>query len=291
MSNTVRGKIVNVIMVSIGCIAFAAGIALFLDPNRLAPGGTAGIAIIINHITTVQIGTIILIINIPILIFGWWKFGTKFMILTVYATVLSSTMMNGMSTIMKNRPLITDDPFLAGVAGGTLMALGMGIIFRNGATAGGSDVLVKALRQKFPHIKTGTIYIISDFMIILTSALIFKDIETALYAGITVVVSNFVLDAVLYGSDGAKLLYIISDKSNVIQKRIVAELGIGLTNLRAEGGYSEEDRDVLMCVTRKLNYSKIRQIVREEDEAAFLIVSGASEVFGYGYKDHFMEEI
>ena len=171
------------------------------------------------------------------------------------------------------------------------MAVGMAMVFRQGATTGGTDVIVRALRQKFRHIKSGTIFIITDAMIITASAIAFRDVEIALFAVITVVISNYVLDSVLYGGDTAKLLYIISEQSEVIQKRILEEIDIGLTNLKAEGAYTQNEKKVIMCVCRKYNYSKIREIVREEDRDAFFIVSNASEVFGDGYKDHFMEEI
>ena len=284
--------ILRFVLITLGCFIYAAGISLFLDPNKLAPGGTTGIAIIINKLTSFKTGTLTLMINIPILAFGWWRFGTKFIVSTIYATTISSWFMNMITDYgVKPYGLITKNPLLAGAAGGAMMAVGMAMIFRQGATTGGTDVIVRALRQKFRHVKSGTIFIISDAMIITASAIAFKDIEVALYAVITVVISNFVLDSVLYGGDSAKLLYIISERSDVIQKRILEEIDIGLTNLKAEGAYTQNEKKVIMCVCRKYNYSRIREIVREEDHEAFFIVSNASEVFGDGYKDHFMEEI
>ncbi|MBP7321188.1 MAG: YitT family protein, partial [Lachnospiraceae bacterium] len=207
--------IIRFALITLGCFIYAAGIALFLDPNKLAPGGTTGIAIIINKLTSFKTGTLTLMINIPILAFGWWRFGTKFIVSTIYATTISSWFMNLITDYgVKPYGLITKNPLLAGAAGGAMMAVGMAMIFRQGATTGGTDVIVRALRQKFRHVKSGTIFIISDAMIITAAAIAFKDIEVALYAVITVVISNFVLDSALYGGDSAKLLYIISEQSD-----------------------------------------------------------------------------
>lgn len=284
--------LVKLILITFGSFLYSLGIAIFLDPNSLAPGGTTGIAIIINKLTNIQTGTLTLLINIPILIFGWWRFGTKFILSTIYVTFISSFFINTLSTnIVGTYGIITNDLLLSGATGGALMGLGMAIVFRQGATTGGTDIIVRELRQKYRHIKSGNIFIITDAIIITASAIIFKNIEVALYAAITVVIANYVLDAVLYGGDSAKLLYIVSDKYDTIAKRILEDVDIGITYLKAEGAYTSNDKKVIMCVCRKYNYTKIRQIVTEEDTDAFFIVSSASEVFGYGYKSHMLEEI
>lgn len=288
----IRKTLIKIILITFGTFLYSMGISLFLDPNSLAPGGTTGIAIIINRLTSLKTGTLVLLINIPILIFGWWKFGTKFIFSTIFVTFLSSFFINFINThIVVKYGVITHDYLLSGVAGGSLMAIGMAIVFRQGATTGGTDIIIKALRQKYKHIKSGTIFIITDAIIVTASAIIFKNIEIALYAAITIVISNFVLDYALYGGDSAKLLYIISDNYEKIAKRILDELEIGVTYLKAEGAYMHNDKNVIMCVCRKHNYTRIREIVKEEDTNAFFIVSNANEVFGDGYKSHVLEEI
>lgn len=283
---------VKVILLTLGAFVYAMGIAVFLDPNNLAPGGTTGIAIIINTMTELRTGTLVLMINIPILIFGWWKFGIKFILSTIYVTFASSFFMNLMNEhIILAYGMVTDDLLLSGAAGGSLMAMGMAIVFRQGATTGGTDIIIRALRQRYKHIRSGTIFIITDAIIVSASAVIFKNVEIALYAAITIVISNFVLDFVLYGGDGAKLLYIISNRHEEIARRILEEIDIGITYLKAEGAYSKNEKKVIMCVCRKYNYTKVREIVKEEDIDAFFIVSGANEVFGDGYKSYLSEEI
>ncbi len=287
-----KAVLIKILLITFGALIYSMGISVFLDPNNLAPGGTTGIAIIISSLTTLKTGTLVLLINLPILIFGWWKFGTKFILSTIYVTFISSFFINMLNTyIIVRYGVLTDDLLLSGVAGGSLMGIGMSIVFRQGATTGGTDIIIRALRQKYKHIKSGTIFIVTDAIIVSAAAIIFKNIEIALYAAITIVVSNFVLDSVLYGGDSAKLLYIISDNQEKIAKRILDEIDIGITYLKAEGAYMQNDKKVIMCVCRKYNYTKVREIVKEEDINAFFIVSSANEVFGDGYKSHLMEEI
>lgn len=270
-----------------GCIIYAAGIAIFLDPNGLAPGGITGIAIMISYATRIPTGTLVLIINIPLLIIGAKKFGKSFLMYTVVSTVLSSLLINVFSSIAIN---ITDK-LLCGVVGGCLMAVGMGMVFKCGGTTGGSDILVKLLRLKYRHLRTGTLFAITDTIIVGISAIVFKNIENALYAGIALAVSSLVLDLVLYGPDEAKSLFIISDRAEAVAKRILVELDIGVTYLQGRGAYTGNEKQVLLCAVRKALFPKVRQIVQEEDSNAFMIVSNATEIFGEGFKDHFTEEV
>lgn len=292
MTKKYKSLVFKVLLITLGSILYSIGISLFLDPNKLAPGGTTGIAIIINYLVHIKTGTILFLINVPILIFGLWRFGLKLTISTIYVTTISSFFMNFLTeNYVKVYGAVTKDLLLAGVTGGAFMAIGMAIVFRQGATTGGTDIIVRALRQKYRHIKTGTIYIISDSIIIVASAIIFKNVEIAMYAAITVVISNYVLDKVLYGGDRAELLYVISDNVSSIANRIIKEVDIGVTYLNGEGAYTEKDKKVIMCVCKNYNYTKIREIVKQEDSNAFLIVSNANEVFGDGYKSHLTDEI
>ena len=287
MKTTAKEILLRYAAIIVGCLIYAAGIAIFLDPNGLAPGGVTGIAIMISYATRIPTGTLVLIINIPLLIIGAWKFGRNFLMYTAVSTVLSSLMINWLSAIS----LGIGDKLLSGIVGGTLMAVGMGIVFKCGGTTGGSDILVKLLRLKYRHLRTGTLFAITDTIIVAASALVFKNIENALYAGIALAVSSIVLDLVLYGPDEAKSVMIISDRAEDVAKRILEELDIGVTYLQGRGAYTGADKQVLLCAMRKALFPKVRQIVQQEDPAAFMIVSNATEIFGEGFKDHFTEEI
>ena len=275
------------IIITVAAFVYAAGVSLFIDPNNMAPGGVTGIAIILNRIIPVNTGTLILLINIPILMFGIWKFGFGLTLSSVYATALISVFTNILSTL----PAATCDRLLAAIAGGMLSAVSIGVIFRAGATTGGMDIIVKALRMRFPHLKTGNLFFIADAIVVSMSGIVFRDIDAALYAAIAVGCASVMMDVVLYGRDEAKLLYIISDKPDRITERILEELDIGMTHISGRGAYSGNEKQVIMCAMKKTVFPRVESIVREDDPEAFMIVTSASEIFGEGYKSYFSERI
>ncbi len=281
-------RIKRFILMSVGATLYAFAISTIADPNSMAPGGVAGLSIILSRVIPMQTGTIIWCINIPILLLGLWKFGGKFIVSTVYCTALMSVMTNVLGTKI---PALTDDVFLAAIYGGTLMAVGIGLVFKAGATSGGTDIIVKLLRLKFPHMKTGILFLFIDVAIVACSAIVFKNLETAMYAGLTVFVCSTVLDIVLYGKDSAKLIYIISDKAEDIAKRLLADLDLGVTFVHGTGAYSGKEKKVIMCVVKKQVAPKTEDIVKEEDPMAFMIVTSATEIYGEGYKNLFSEKI
>lgn len=275
------------LMITIFSFTYAAGISLFLDPNKLAPGGVSGISIMLSRITPIPTGTWILLLNIPILALGLWKFGLKFLISTVYCTIVSSAFTN----MLAGFGALTTDKVLAAAAGAALMAVSMGMILKAGATTGGVDIIVKVLRLRYRHLKTGNLYLIMDAIVVTLSGIMFHNLEIALYAAVAIFISSVVLDTVLYGKDGAKMIYIISDHPDRITDRLLEDLDIGVTSLKGEGAYSGKEKKVLMCVMRKPLAPKAQQIVKEEDPEAFMIVSDATEIFGEGYKSYFSERL
>lgn len=274
-------------IITVSSILYAVSVTMFLDPNSLAPGGVTGIAIILNRLTGLETGTLMLLINIPILILGAWKFGIKFILSTLYCTALMSVFTNLLAPV----GALTQDPFLASLTGSALAALALGWIFKAGATSGGTDIIVKVLRLKFPYLKTSALFLITDAMIVTASAFVFRDIEKAIYAGLTVFLISVIMDLVLYGRDGAKLIYIISDHSEVITKRLLEELDIGVTHIQGSGAYSGKEKNVILCAIRKQMAPKAEEIVKEEDPQAFMIVTSATEIYGEGYKSYFSEKL
>ena len=280
-------RVVDYFVMTLSAAVYGMAVGLFLDPNKLAPGGISGIAIILHHVFRVETGTLVLLMNIPIFIFGVWKLGIRIMISTMYATFVASNCIN----YFERQPAVTQEPLLAALVGGALAAVGLGITFRCGSTTGGTDIIVKYLREKMPYLKTGTLMLALDVIVVTSSAIVFGDVERALYAGISVGVTSFVLDVVLYGRDGAKLIYIISDKAENISKRLLEELDVGVTYLEGAGAYSGKEKQVIFCVMRKPLSPRAEQIVKEEDPLAFLIVTNATEIFGEGYKSYFGEKL
>ena len=275
------------VMITVASFVYAVSVSLFLDPNSLAPGGITGIAIILNRLFGIETGTWMLLINIPILLIGIWKFGLRFILSTIYCTAMTSLFTNLLTPV----GAVTTDPLLASLTGSALMAVSMGWVFKAGSTTGGTDIIIKLLRLKFPYLKTGALFFLTDVVIVIASAFVFRNIDKALYAGIVVIVTSVVLDVVQYGRDEAKVIYIISDHAEKIAGRLLEELDIGVTYVQGSGAYSGKEKSVIMCAMKKNLAPKAEEIVKEEDPLAFMIVTSATEIFGEGYKSYFSEKL
>ena len=262
-------------------LLYAAAIALFLDPNQLAPGGVSGIAIIVNHLLPIPTGTLILMMNVPLLLLGMRKLGFQFVLSTLVAVISSSIFTN----LLAPYGPLTTDPLLAACAGGGLLAVGMGLLFKLGATSGGTDILIRVIKLKYKHLKTGSLFLITDCCVIAASALVFRNVDLALYAAIATILSSFCLDLVLYGRDEAKLVYLITDHEKAIANRLLEELEIGVTYLQGQGAYTRDNKKVILCAMQKRLLPRVQEIAMEEDPFVFLIVTSASEIFGEGFKD------
>lgn len=274
-------------VITLAAILFGVGISLFIDPNNLAPGGVSGLSIILSRLIPVPPGTLFLVLNLPIMIVGAWKFGIKFIVSTLYATFMVSLFTN----LFEYMEPVTKDPLLGAVVGGGLVAIGIGWVLRVGATTGGTDIIVKCMKLKKPHIKTGTIFLTVDAVIIGIGGIVFGNMEAVLYSAISAAVTSRVLDLVLYGRDEAKMIFIISNSAQAITERILKELDTGVTHLSGTGAYKKEEKQIILCVVRKQNAYKVEEIVREEDSSAFMIISSATEIYGEGYKSYFGEKL
>lgn len=274
-------------LITIGAFIYAVAISLFLDPNKLAPGGVSGLAIIINHYTSFSTGMMTLIINIPLMILGIWKFGLKFFVSTIVATTLGSIFIDVLAPI----GAIADDRILCAVVGGALIGISLGFIFKAGATTGGTDIVARLLKLRFPHVETGSLFMTIDSVVVAASAIAFKDVEVALYAAICVFLTGKVFDLVLYGTQEAKLLIIISDKENEIAERLLNDIDTGMTYLHGVGGYSEKNKKVIMCAIKKQMLPKVEDMIKEIDLNAFIIVTSANEIVGQGYRSPLEERI
>ena len=255
------------VMITVASFVYAVSVSLFLDPNSLAPGGITGIAIILNRLFGIETGTWMLLINIPILLIGIWKFGLRFILSTIYCTAMTSLFTNLLTPV----GAVTTDPLLASLTGSALMAVSMGWVFKAGSTTGGTDIIIKLLRLKFPYLKTGALFFLTDVVIVIASAFVFRNVDKALYAGIVVIIT--------------------SDHAEKIAGRLLEELDIGVTYVQGSGAYSGKEKSVIMCAMKKNISPKAEEIVKEEDPLAFMIVTSATEIFGEGYKSYFSEKL
>lgn len=291
MKKIVRTQIFSWVIMIFACIIYSLGIALFLNPNALAPGGASGVAIIINKLFGFPTGLMIFIINVPLMIAGCCVAGKWFLIKTLVSVAISSFFVDLWPKIIPEYVPVTQDKLLAGIAGALLCGIGIGLIFRAGGSTGGTDIVAKLLRKKFPNIKTGGIFLIVDSMIVIASVFATKQLENALYAGISLFVTTFIIDKVLYGNDEAKLLIIMSSIPDVIAQKLMTEIDAGVTFADGAGAYTGKSTKIIFCVVKKQLFHKARQLVCKEDPSSFIIVSNASEIYGEGYKPHNGEEL
>lgn len=281
-ATNMREYVVKYALVALGSALFAAGFQFFLYPNSIIVGGVSGIAMIINYLVGLPVGIMTIVLNIPLFIIAWKHFGGKFIISSLVGMLLSSVLVDVLAVIDYSP---TDDMLLACLIGGAIKGLGLGLIYYAGATTGGTDIIAKFVRLRFPYINFGTIVLLTDAVIIIAFAAIFDRVEAAMYAVIAMFVVSKVIDLVLYGIDNSSVCYIISENSEQLVKDITDKLHRGVTILTGEGAYSHKDKQVLLCVIKRTQIADIRKIIRNIDENAFFIVSDAKNVFGKGFGD------
>jgi uncharacterized membrane-anchored protein YitT (DUF2179 family) len=279
MNNNLKKYGTDFIIISFGAVIFALSFILFLRPNTIAPGGISGIAIIVNSVTAIPVGTLILVLNIPLFIISYIKFGFKFIFSTLYAVALCSVLID----LPINMPIFTKDALLASVYGGLLLGTGIGLIFLRGATTGGVDILGRFLKLRYPHVRIGRLILVLDFFIVTASAIVSKDVNRALYSIITIYISSLAVDTIIYGTDAAKVAFIISDKNEEIARNITTGLLRGVTLLSGQGGYTNRQKRVIMCAVKSQQMAGLYEIVTKSDPDAFVIVTDAKEVLGDGF--------
>ena len=281
-NNGVFRQIVQYSVIVLGSVIYAIGFQFFMYPNSIVPGGASGVAMIINRLIPVPVGVMTIILNIPLFIVAWRYFGTGFLVSSLVGMALSSICVDLFALLDL---ALTYDPMLACVIGGAIKGLGLGAIYYVGTTTGGVDIVAKLLRMKYPHLNLGTILMLLDAAIIGAYALIFHIYESAMYSLIAMFVVSKTIDLVLYGIDNSCVCYIISEQSKAISDEIISgHMHRGVTILDGHGAYSGKEKQVIMCVIKRVQISEIRRIVRTIDENAFFIVSDAKNVFGNGFE-------
>lgn len=273
-------KINDVILIIVGCMIAAFGTACFLLPNQLSSGGFAGIATIFYYFFNIQMGTTIIILNIPLFILGYFKLGKMFILRTCFATVLYSIFIDVFSLISP----FTDDRFLASIYGGIIIGFGLALVFRANTSTGGSDLIAYIAQNYNKEITISNILVLIDVVIVILNLIAFREIEIVLYSAICIYLIGKMLDLVFEGINFSKMIYIISDKYEEIEKVISLEIKKGATGFYGKGIYKGNDKTIIMCVSKRRNIMKIKEVVRGIDNNSFVIVTDVREVYGLGFK-------
>ncbi len=273
------GKVKYPLLIS-GAAVYGIALGFIISPNELAPGGIAGLSVMLSKFLPLGVGSLTMILNIPLLIISFKVFGRNFLARTIIAIAVSGAA----ADICALFPSLTADPILGAVFGGALLALGCGTVFRSGGTTGGTDIAAKLIKRKKPYLGTGEIFLLIDGTVCILSGIVFQSFDNALYSFITLFVFSRMLDMVLYGGDFAKLALIISEKSREIQIKLLESANVGCTVLKGKTGYGGKDAEVILCAVKKRKLPEVRKIVAAEDENAFVLVSDANEIIGKGFK-------
>lgn len=272
----------DALTIVVGSGLVALGLSVFTIPNDIAPGGVSGIATSLSHILKMPVGMLMLIFNMPLFVVAWRRMGLRPLAKTIIATSLLSIGIDIFSIVL---PGYTNNPLLASLMGGVVMGAGVGILLIRGISTGGTDLLGLMLIKLHHGLSMGQLLMLIDAAIVLFAALVFNNIEVALYSFVTLFISSKTIDALQQGVDHAKVIYIITNHEDAILSRLAHEMGRGVTVLPARGGFTGEAKSVLMTIARRSEVSTTLKVIRELDPYAFTILSDATQVHGEGFKN------
>jgi uncharacterized membrane-anchored protein YitT (DUF2179 family) len=266
------------IFIILGAALVSVGLEIFLVPNQIIDGGIVGISIITAHLTGLSIGMFLILFNLPFLILGYKQIGKTF----AFSTLLGVVAMSVGTTLLHPVPVLTDDPLLAAVFGGIILGIGVGMVIRYGGSLDGTEIVAILFNKKTPF-SVGEIVMFTNIFILGSAGFVFGW-DRAMYSLIAYYIAFKMIDITIDGFEESKSVWIISDKHREIGDALNARLGRGVTYLNGEGGYSGDEKKVLFCVVTRLEEAKLKLIVEEIDDQAFLAVGTIAEVRGGRFK-------
>jgi uncharacterized membrane-anchored protein YitT (DUF2179 family) len=264
----------------IGNLLCSIAINLFFVPNGLLSGGVGGIGIMIQYLTEFPVGVTVFIMNLPIFLIGYKMLDKRFIFYAFISTFVFSSLLT--LTSFLSRYFIVDDIFLGAIFGAIFNGIGMGLMFRNGTCQGGLDVIAAILKRKY-NLNIGSGLMAVNTIIISLSSILFG-YKKAMYTLIAMYVGYQILDKVQTGFNIKKNIIIVSDKSEELADKIMAKLGRGVTYLKGEGGYTQNEKKIIYCILTSREIAKLKEIVEEIDPLAFFTINDVIEVKGSGFK-------
>lgn len=276
-----KNEILEISGTLLGAAIMAFGVSSFLLPNQLSTGGVSGLTTITYYLLKIPMGIMIIIINIPLFIFAWYRIGKKFFIKSLIGTVSLSVFID----IFDKYPPVTNDRFLACIYGGVIIGIGTAVILKVGSSTGGTELVANLIKTYNPHIFMSRYLTIIDIIIVSLNVIFLEQIEIGLYSAIAIYLYGKLIDIVFEGIYFTKLLFIISDKNEEISTAISNEVKRGVTGIYGKGMYKDQDKLILMCAASRGDIYKIKNIARSIDKKSFIVVANAREVVGKGFKE------
>ena len=275
-------------IITLGAVIYALAFDWFVAPNQIAMGGVTGLAQIVNALVPVlPVGVLSILVNVPLFLAGWRLLGGRLLVSSLYAMAVSSLAIDVIAWMHTFPPM---DPILATLYGGAGMGVGLGLVFSQGATTGGTDIIGKLLKLKFPWLPIGKLVMIPDMVVVILAAVVFGTVNAALYGLIEMYLLSKVMDMILYGWDTSRVAYIITDRWEETVQGLL-DMNRGVTLLQGKGAYTGAEKQVLLVAFRQREIVPIKRMLREIDPKAFFIVCDAHEILGEGFGDYQKEEI
>ena len=275
-------------IITLGAVIYALAFDWFVAPNQIAMGGVTGLAQIVNALVPVlPVGVLSILVNVPLFLAGWRLLGGRLLVSSLYAMAVSSLAIDVIAWMHTFPPM---DPILATLYGGAGMGVGLGLVFSQGATTGGTDIIGKLLKLKFPWLPIGKLVMIPDMVVVILAAVVFGTVNAALYGLIQMYLLSKVMDMILYGWDTSRVAYIITDRWEETVQGLL-DMNRGVTLLQGKGAYTGAEKQVLLVAFRQREIVPIKRMLREIDPKAFFIVCDAHEILGEGFGDYQKEEI
>ncbi|OGB67645.1 MAG: hypothetical protein A2Y94_09195 [Caldithrix sp. RBG_13_44_9] len=278
---TFRTELRDFLYILSGSFFLAAGLVFFLIPNKIVTGGVAGLAIVLHYLIGFPTGMIMLVLNIPLILIGWRYLGKLFLLKTVFA-IITASFLTDLFIINLHLQQLTSQLMLATIYGGIAVGVGLGLIFKGNASAGGGTVVARVISKK-SHFKIGQILFALDVLVILTAAITFRNVELALWGFLTIFIASQLVDLILTGKPAAKVAVVETNQITLISQRIYQDLGRTITIIPAKAFSTGESKELLLVIIDSSQVNKLRDIVKFLDPQATVIISDARELLGNGF--------
>lgn len=266
----------------LGSVLYSVSFDWFYVPNQIGFGGLTALGMILNHFApAIPIGTVVLVLNIPLFLLGWKFLGGHTLVSSLFAMTATSVLVDLIAAVYTFPSM---DPMLAAIFGGVSLGVSLGMIFSKGATTGGTDLTARLLKIPFAWLPVGKLLMAVDLLMLLAVSIAFRSMNSAMYGIISLYISTMVMDGVLYGMDRSKVAYIVTSRPQEVAGEIDRQMDRGATFLHGEGSFSGEEKLVLMCAFKQKQIVPLKALVHELDPEAFLIVCDAHEVLGQGFR-------
>ncbi len=270
-------------LITIGSFIYAFAFDWLYIPNNISMGGLTGISQIITHfLPQIPVGVLVIILNIPLFIIGVKLQGRRILITSIAAMVISSLFIDIIPLFITFHPI--KDKFLVSVFGGVLVGIGLGMLLLVGATTGGTELAARLLKYKYRHISIGRLCLAINIFIIVAYIVVSKRVDSILYAIVAMYISTLAIDLVVYGINTSKVACIVCDDGEAMKQKLI-ELDLGVTEIKAVGGYSNSGKDMLICAFKPSKISELKSTIINIDKSAFVIICKADDIFGEGFAE------